>query len=86
LLLPRGLRGMNEWSINNFGAGQGLGQGNDMQTQEAASALTCQRGFLRKKVRAAKSPTSATPTAPKILRRRGHRARWRLRRAQGLTR
>jgi len=42
LLLPRGLRGMNEWSGSNTGAGHGVGQGNDMHTQEVASALTCQ--------------------------------------------
>jgi hypothetical protein len=42
LLLPRGIRGMNEWTPNNQGPGLGRGQGNDMHTQEVASALTCQ--------------------------------------------
>jgi len=42
LLLPRGLRSMNEWTKDNRGAGQGRGQGNDLHTQVLGSALTCQ--------------------------------------------
>src|SRR6187200_2174644 len=30
LLMPRGLRTMNEWTAKNTGAGNGRGQGNDM--------------------------------------------------------
>ncbi|MEI9949341.1 MAG: DUF1552 domain-containing protein [Pseudomonadota bacterium] len=37
LLLPRGIRAMNEWT-----ADLSLGQGNDMHTQMAASYFTCQ--------------------------------------------
>lgn len=42
LLLPRGIRTMNEWSADNRGAGRGIGQGNDLHTQVLGSALTCQ--------------------------------------------
>src|SRR5262245_29093393 len=28
LLIPRGIRAMNEWTVDNKGAGQGLGQSN----------------------------------------------------------
>jgi len=42
LLMPRGIRSMNEWTQNNKGAGLGLGQGNDLHLQITASALTCQ--------------------------------------------
>jgi hypothetical protein len=42
LLLPRGIRTMNEWTVNNTGAGHGRGQGNDMHTQVVGSILTCQ--------------------------------------------
>ncbi|MEI9953605.1 MAG: DUF1552 domain-containing protein [Pseudomonadota bacterium] len=42
LLMPRGIRSMNEWSAHNTGAGHGLGQGNDWHTQVLGSALTCQ--------------------------------------------
>ena len=42
LLLPRGIRMMNEWTANNKGAGTGRGQGNDIHTQEVGSCLTCQ--------------------------------------------
>ena len=42
LLMPRGIRAMNEWSQDNLGPGQGIGQGNDSQTQVLGSALTCQ--------------------------------------------
>jgi hypothetical protein len=42
VLLPRGIRTMNEWTQNNKGAGQGLGQANDTHTQVVGSALTCQ--------------------------------------------
>ncbi|MFO7179827.1 MAG: DUF1552 domain-containing protein [Pseudomonadota bacterium] len=49
LLLPRGIRAMNEWSPNNtsdgggFGGGNGpkLGQGNDPHTQVVGSFFTC---------------------------------------------
>jgi hypothetical protein len=39
LLMPRGMRTMNEWTASNKGAGQGRGQGNDSHTQCAGSAL-----------------------------------------------
>ncbi|MET0792297.1 MAG: DUF1552 domain-containing protein [Polyangiaceae bacterium] len=42
LLLPRGIRTMNEWTASNTGAGHGRGQGNDVHTQVVGSALTCQ--------------------------------------------
>ena len=42
LLMPRGIRTMNEWTANNKGAGQGRGQGNDWHTQVMAAAFTCQ--------------------------------------------
>ncbi len=42
LLLPRGMRTMNEWTANNKGAGLGRGQGNDIHTQAVGSLLTCQ--------------------------------------------
>ncbi|MEI9950002.1 MAG: DUF1552 domain-containing protein [Pseudomonadota bacterium] len=42
LLMPRGIRTMNEWTANNTGAGHGRGQGNDTHTQYAGSVLTCQ--------------------------------------------
>lgn len=42
LLMPRGIRTMNEWTAYNTGAGHGRGQGNDVHTQVVGSALTCQ--------------------------------------------
>ena len=42
LLIPRGIRSMNEWTQNNRGAGQGLGQGNDNHLNQIASFFTCQ--------------------------------------------
>jgi hypothetical protein len=42
LLMPRGIRSMNEWTVNNKGAGQGRGQGVDPHIQVVGSALTCQ--------------------------------------------
>jgi hypothetical protein len=42
LLIPRGMRTMNEWTANNTGAGHGRGQGNDSHTQIAGSIFTCQ--------------------------------------------
>ena len=42
LLMPRGIRTMNEWTANNRGPGKGLGQGNDVHTQVTAAAFTCQ--------------------------------------------
>ena len=42
LLIPRGIRTMNEWTAENKGAGYGRGQGNDNHTQLVGSALTCQ--------------------------------------------
>ncbi|HYQ00350.1 MAG TPA: DUF1552 domain-containing protein [Polyangiaceae bacterium] len=42
LLMPRGIRSMNEWTGENTGVGHGRGQGNDIHTQIAASAFTCQ--------------------------------------------
>jgi len=42
LLMPRGMRTMNEWTPDNQGAGYGLGQGNDFHTQAVGSLLTCQ--------------------------------------------
>jgi Protein of unknown function (DUF1552) len=42
LLMPRGMRTMNEWTANNKGAGTGRGQGNDSHTQIVGSVFTCQ--------------------------------------------
>jgi len=42
LLMPRGIRTMNEWTVDNRGAGHGRGQGNDTHLQGVASLLTCQ--------------------------------------------
>ena len=42
LLMPRGIRSMNEWTAENKGPGHGRGQGNDMHTQLSGSAFTCQ--------------------------------------------
>jgi len=41
LLIPRGLRTMNEWTANNS-ATMGRGQGNDPHTQVVGSYFTCQ--------------------------------------------
>ena len=42
LLVPRGIRTMNEWTPNNRGVGLGRGQGNDIHLQAVGSLLTCQ--------------------------------------------
>jgi hypothetical protein len=42
LLMPRGIRSMNEWTMNNKGAGHGRGQGVDVHIQVVGAALTCQ--------------------------------------------
>ncbi|HYP91315.1 MAG TPA: DUF1552 domain-containing protein [Polyangiaceae bacterium] len=42
LLMPRGIRTMNEWTKDNKGAGHGRGQGVDSHIQVAGSAFTCQ--------------------------------------------
>lgn len=42
ILIPRGIRTMNEWTASNTGAGHGRGQGNDSHTQIAGSVFTCQ--------------------------------------------
>ena len=42
LLIPRGIRAMNEWTVNNTGAGHGLGQGNDNHLNQTASYFTLQ--------------------------------------------
>jgi hypothetical protein len=42
LMMPRGMRTMNEWTASNRGAGTGRGQGNDSHTQIVGSAFTCQ--------------------------------------------
>jgi hypothetical protein len=42
LLIPRGIRTMNEWTSGNRGAGKGRGQGNDSHTQVVGSFFTCQ--------------------------------------------
>jgi hypothetical protein len=41
LLIPRGIRAMNEWTMNNDGT-KGLGQGNDADLQVVGSFLTLQ--------------------------------------------
>ena len=41
LLIPRGIRAMNEWTANNNGTG-GRGQGNDPHTQVVGTYFTCQ--------------------------------------------
>jgi len=42
LLIPRGMRAMNEWTQNNTGPGHGLGQGNDVHLQATGSLFTLQ--------------------------------------------
>jgi hypothetical protein len=42
LLMPRGIRTMNEWTAENKGPGHGRGQGNDVHTQVVGSLFTCQ--------------------------------------------
>jgi hypothetical protein len=42
LLMPRGIRTMNEWTAQNTGAGHGRGQGVDIHLQLVASEFTCQ--------------------------------------------
>jgi hypothetical protein len=42
LLIPRGIRAMNEWTKDNTGPGHGLGQGNDFHLNAVASLLTLQ--------------------------------------------
>jgi len=42
LLMPRGIRTMNEWTANNKGAGSGLGQANDTHLNATGSLFTCQ--------------------------------------------
>ncbi len=42
LLIPRGIRTMNEWTAQNKGPGHGRGQGNDVHTQVMGAAFTCQ--------------------------------------------
>ncbi|HYQ17001.1 MAG TPA: DUF1552 domain-containing protein [Polyangiaceae bacterium] len=42
LLMPRGIRAMNEWTANNKGAGMGRGQGVDSHIQVSGSAFTLQ--------------------------------------------
>ena len=42
LLIPRGMRAMNEWTGNNTGPGHGLGQGNDIHLNGTASFFTLQ--------------------------------------------
>jgi hypothetical protein len=41
LLIPRGMRAMNEWTANNTGTA-GRGQGNDPHTQVVGTYFTCQ--------------------------------------------
>jgi hypothetical protein len=42
LLIPRGIRTLNEWTASNTGAGKGRGQGNDSHTQVVGTALSLQ--------------------------------------------
>ena len=42
LLIPRGIRAMNEWTASNTGAGNGRGQGNDPHLNVVGSYFTCQ--------------------------------------------
>jgi hypothetical protein len=42
LLIPRGIRAMNEWTMNNDGPGSGLGQGNDAHLNAVGSYFTLQ--------------------------------------------
>ena len=42
VLIPRGIRAMNEWTQYNKGPGRGLGQGNDSHLQAAGSYFTLQ--------------------------------------------
>lgn len=42
LLIPRGIRAMNEWTINNMGVGKGRGQGNDPHLNVVGSYFTLQ--------------------------------------------
>ena len=42
LLIPRGIRAMNEWTTGNTGPGHGLGQGNDPHLNGLGSYFTLQ--------------------------------------------
>jgi hypothetical protein len=42
LMIPRGIRAMNEWTINNTGVGKGRGQGNDPHLNVVGSYFTLQ--------------------------------------------
>jgi hypothetical protein len=42
LLIPRGIRAMNEWTISNMGVGKGRGQGNDPHLNVVGSYFTLQ--------------------------------------------
>jgi len=42
LLLPRGIRAMNQWDAGNTNAQSAVGQGNDPHTQVVGSYFTCQ--------------------------------------------
>lgn len=42
LLLPRGIRAMNQWHADNTSQSSALGQGNDPHTQVTGSFFTCQ--------------------------------------------
>ncbi len=41
LLMPRGIRAMNQWHASNTGQASALGQGNDPHTQVTGSFFTC---------------------------------------------
>ncbi|HEU5074906.1 MAG TPA: DUF1552 domain-containing protein, partial [Polyangiaceae bacterium] len=42
LLMPRGIRAMNQWHASNTSANTAVGQGNDPHTQVVGSYFTCQ--------------------------------------------
>src|SRR5688572_6917226 len=42
ILMPRGIRAMNQWHASNTNAGSAVGQGNDPHTQVVGSYFTCQ--------------------------------------------
>ena len=42
ILMPRGIRGMNQWHASNGNQATALGQGNDPHTQVVGSYFTCQ--------------------------------------------
>ena len=62
LLIPRGIRAMNEWSQYNTGPGHGLGQGNDPHLNGPRRSSRCSRSRPTPTTRSVSTrTTSSTP-------------------------